>query len=335
MLLALDTLEKALVRRLLLVVVIPHKGSTLAGEDTRNPRVLVGDTPDSDTNASLDSQARLGNALVSISLDLQLLGSSRSVHAEIELGVDNIDAKVGSRAKSSLESLLVGSGSRSSGSGLASKMSLVANTVDLDAVRLDELDDALGTLGLLRVVLKVVVVVEEIGVAVVLVGEAESNGEEGLADGVIPDTRAVGTVLVQSLVNYVPACADALVAGHNLLNVVLHDADEGLVVEPALRYPGRQLRVPYQVVAMNLEVVLLGVCRIAVGILESEVVAGWFKRFPLHRVLGGEGVEVGLDDFALTSLVAESQSGTNEFPTCLLHGLVKAVIVLAMARGTM
>ena len=306
MLLALDTLEEALVRRLLLVVVIPEKGSTLAREDTRNPRVLVGDTPDSHTNASLNSQARLGNALVSISLDLELLGSSRSVHAEIDLGVDNVDAKISSRAKSSLESLLVGSGSRSSGSGLASKMSLVANTVDANAVGLDELDDALGTLGLLRVVLKVVVVVEKLGLAAVLVGEAESNGKEGLADGVIPDARAVCTVLVQSLVNYVPACADALVAGHNGLDVVLHDADEGLVVKSALRYPGWQLRVPYQGVAMDLEVVFLGVCRISVGVFESEVVAGRFDRFPLHCVLGSEGVEVGLDNFALTSLVAES-----------------------------
>ena len=64
--------------------------------------------------------------------------------------------------------------------------------------------------------------------------------------------------------------------------------------------------MPYQSVAMDLKVVFLGVCRISVGVLESEVVAGRFDRFPLHCVLGSEGVEVGLDDFALTSLVAES-----------------------------
>ena len=64
--------------------------------------------------------------------------------------------------------------------------------------------------------------------------------------------------------------------------------------------------MPYQSVAMDLKVVFLGVCRISIGVLESEVVAGRFNRFPLHRVLGSEGVEVGLDDFALTSLVAES-----------------------------
>ena len=123
-------------------------------------------------------------------------------------------------------------------------MGLVANTVDADAVGLDELDDTLGALGLLRVVLEVVVVVEELSLATVLVGEAESNGKEGIADGVVPDAGAVGTVLVQSLVDYVPARANALIAGHHSLDVVLHDANEGLVVESALGYPGRQLRVP-------------------------------------------------------------------------------------------
>ena len=114
-LLGLDSLEEAGVGRLLLVVVVPEKGSTLVLKDTRDPRVLVGDTPDSHTNASLDSHARLGNTLESIGLDLKLLRSSGGVHAEVDLGVDNVDAKVGSRAESSLESSLVGSGTRSSG----------------------------------------------------------------------------------------------------------------------------------------------------------------------------------------------------------------------------
>jgi hypothetical protein len=334
-LLGLDSLEEAGVSRLLLVVVVPEKCGTLALKDARDPGVLVGDSPDGHTSASLDSHAGFGNTLESIGLDLELLGGGRSVHAEVNLGVDDVNAKISSGTESSLEGTLVGSSTGSSGSGLAGKMGLVANTVDADAVGLDELDDASSTLGLLRVVLKVVVVVEELSLATVLVGKAESNGKEGLADGVIPDTGAVGTVLVQSLVDYIPACANTLVAGHDGLDVVLHDTNKGLVVESALRYPGRQLRVPDEGVAVNLEVVLLGVFSVSVGIRESEVVARWLNGLPLHRVLGSEGVEVGLDDLALTGLVAESQSRADEVASSLLHRLVKTVIVLlAVAVGT-
>lgn len=183
-LLALNTLEEALVCRLLLVVLIPKKRSTLTIEDTRDPRILVRNSPYGDTDASLDGQARFGNALKSIGLNLQLLRSSRGVHAEIELGVDNVNAKVSSGVKSSFESLLVWGGAWGSWCGLAGKMGLVANTVDADTVGLDKLNDARSTLGLLRVVLEVVVVVEELGLATVLVGEAESNREVGLANGV-------------------------------------------------------------------------------------------------------------------------------------------------------
>ena len=334
-LLGLDTLEEASVGGLLHVVVVPEKGSTLVLKDTGNPRVLVGDTPDSHTNASLDVHARLSNTLESIGLDLELLGSGGCEHAEVDFGVDNINAEVSSRAEGSLECCLIGSGTRSARGGLAGKMGLVANTVDADAVGLDELDDTLSTLGLLRVVLKVVVVVEELSLATVLVGEAESDGKEGIADGVVPDTGAVGTVLVQGLVDYVPACANALVAGHDGLDVVLHDANEGLVVESALRYPGRQLRVPDQSVAVNLKLVRLGVCRITVGICEGVIALAWVNRLKLHRVLGSEGVEVGLDDLAFAGLVTKGQGCADELPSSLLHGLIEAVLLgLSMAVGT-
>ena len=41
MLLSSDTLQESIISRLLIVVLIPHKGSTLAGKDTRNPAVLI------------------------------------------------------------------------------------------------------------------------------------------------------------------------------------------------------------------------------------------------------------------------------------------------------
>lgn len=293
-LLGLDSLQETGISWLLVVVVIKEKGSTFASENTGDPRVQVGDTPNGHANALLNGQARLSNALESISLDLELLGGGGGVHAEIDLGVDDLDAEICGGAKSSFKSGLVGSSAGSGRGGLAGKMGLVANTVNANAIGLDELDDAGSTLGLVTVVLKVVVVVEELSGSTVLVGETECNRQESLADGVIPHGLAVGSVFVEGLVDYVPAGADALVTGHHSLDVVLHDADERLVVETALGNPDGELRMPNQSVAVHLEVVLLRVCRIAVGIRKGEVVAGWLSRLPLHAVLGGEGVEVGV-----------------------------------------
>lgn len=92
-------------------------------------------------------------------MDLKLLGSRRRVHANINLGVSNIDAFVSSRLESSLERLLVGCCARRCLRRLARKMRLVTNTVDLDTVRLDELDNPLRTGSLVTVVLKVVIIV--------------------------------------------------------------------------------------------------------------------------------------------------------------------------------
>jgi len=73
---------------------------------------------------------------------------------------------------------------------------LAADTVDLNTVRLDELDNTLGT-SCLGTLFDVVVVVEELGLGAVLLGESEGDGEECLTDGVVPDGLAVGTILVE------------------------------------------------------------------------------------------------------------------------------------------
>ena len=85
--------------------------------------------------------------------------------------------------------------------------------------------------------------------------------------------------------------------------------------------------------AVNLKLVRLGVCRISIGIRESIVALVGVDRLKLHRVLGGEGVEVGLDDLAFASLIAEGQGCADEFPSCLLHGLVETVLVLGLAMS--
>ena len=77
-------------------------------------------------------------------------------------------------------------------------MSLNANTVDLDTVRLDEIHDASGTCSLRAVGLGVVIIVEEAGVWVDLGGVGEGDGDVSLADGVVEDGLAVSAILVQS-----------------------------------------------------------------------------------------------------------------------------------------
>lgn len=159
MLLSTKAFDNRGIRWLLVIVLVPEKGSSLGGENTRNPAVLIGDTPNSHTNALLDVNARLGNALVRIGLNGELLGSSRSVHPDVNLRVSNVDALVSGGAESGSQSLLVWSWAWSGGSCLAGKMRLVADAVDLDAVGLDKLHDTLSTESLVAVELEVVIIV--------------------------------------------------------------------------------------------------------------------------------------------------------------------------------
>jgi hypothetical protein len=158
----------------------------------------------------------------------------------------------------------------------------------VDTVALDELHNALGTKSLVAIVLKVVVVVKEMGLGAGLLGELEGKGEESLADSVVERRRTVGTILVQGLVDNVPTSAHVLVSACKLGDMVLHDGDEGLVVKVASTNPCGKLTVPHQVVAVDLLLVCLGPVTVAVGIIESEVVTAGLNDFPLHSVLRGE-----------------------------------------------
>lgn len=170
----LDTLEEAIVGRLLLEVLIPKKSSSLAREDSGNPRKGIRDTPDGHTDTPLDRKAAPGDSLVSRSLGLQLRGSSGGVHADVDLGVDNVDVQNSEAAEDSFECCL--SGQDTSGRGnLLGKVSLKANAVNVHTVALDELNNALGSEGLVAIVLKVVVVVEQLRLGAGLLGELESK----------------------------------------------------------------------------------------------------------------------------------------------------------------
>ena len=95
---------------------------------------------------------------------------------------------------------MVGQGSGGLGDFLG-QVGLQTHAVDVCAVALDELDDALGAEGLVAVVLEVVVVVEELGLGAVLFGKFEGDWDESFADGVVEWRRAVGTVLIQRFIN--------------------------------------------------------------------------------------------------------------------------------------
>ena len=95
---------------------------------------------------------------------------------------------------------MVGQGSGGLGDFLG-QVSLQTHAVDVCAVALDELDDALGAEGLVAVVLEVVVVVEELGLGAVFFGKFEGDWDECFADGVVEWRGAVGAIFVESLVH--------------------------------------------------------------------------------------------------------------------------------------
>lgn len=121
----LDSLEEAIVGRLLLQVLIPQQSGTLAGKDTRDPGEGVGDTPDGHTDTPLNGKAALCDGLVSLGLGLELLGGGGSIHADVDLGVDNVNVQAGEATEDGLKDGLAGQGA-GGGGGLLGKVSLYA-----------------------------------------------------------------------------------------------------------------------------------------------------------------------------------------------------------------
>lgn len=152
--------------------------------------------PDGHANASLDVQAARRDTLIDIRLQLQLGRSRGRVHAGVDFGVRNINAELGKALECSSQGGEIRS--RTSGGSLLDRnVGLETNALDLDAVALHELDDTAGTCSLVTVQLKVVVVVEELGVGVDLGGVGESDGDVSLADRVVEHRLAVGSILIE------------------------------------------------------------------------------------------------------------------------------------------
>ena len=118
---------------------------------------------------------------------------------------------------------------RGGAGGLADdEVGLEAGAVDADPLGFDAGDDLLGGGGLGAGVLDVVVVVVELdGGRSGFGGRGEGDGEVGGADGVVPDVRAVGAVVVQGLVDNVPRVTAGVPVRDQVGDVVLHHGDEG------------------------------------------------------------------------------------------------------------
>ena len=188
---------------------------------------------------------------------------------------------------------------------------LHADAVDGDAGVLHALDEvvdalALGGLGV------IVVVVEQEGVRVRLVGILEGLVDELLAgDLVHRGVAELGTArpdgaVGHGLVHHVPAVDDVLVAVHDGLDVVLHVGVELLLGEEVpvlvLVHPGADLAVPHQGVAAELDAVPAAEVCDAVGILPAEDALLGLRGLGLHRVLGGDAVEFAEDDGDLAGI---------------------------------
>jgi hypothetical protein len=127
----LDALEEAIVSRLLLELVVPQESSALAREGAGDPAEDVGDAPDGHADAPLDGETAPGHGLECVCLNLKLGGSGGGVHADVKLGVHNVDVQSSETAKNSLEASLAGQGTGGRG-GFLGKVGLVKNMVRMN-----------------------------------------------------------------------------------------------------------------------------------------------------------------------------------------------------------
>ena len=190
-------------------------------------------------------------------------------------------------------------------------MRLGTDTVNGDTGSDPLLDVAGHGLGLgVAGAVEVVVVDVELGLWVGGLCGSESGGNKVLAENVVEDGGAEGTVLVEDLVDYVPRVNLAGVGGHELLDVGNHDFLElGLVGDG--RDPGGELGVPDGGVSTDELVVLGGEADERVGAVEGELALGGLGGIPLHAVLRSDLAEVVHDDLLVLALAEGTLVGGN------------------------
>lgn len=135
---------------------------------------------------------------------------------------------------------------------------------------------------------KLTVVVDvQLGIRVCLASRLEGDPDEILAEDVVEDGGAEGTVLLEHLVDDVPGVDLALPARHQLRDVVLHHGGEGRLVVDR-RHPRRKLAVPDCGVATHQLAVGGRKVDGLVGGAEVEVSARRLGGIPFHAVQCGQ-----------------------------------------------
>jgi hypothetical protein len=87
----------------------------------------------------------------------------------------------------------------------------------------------------------------------------------------------------------------ALIASHDRLDVIFHNAHQGGIVVD-LAHPARQLAVPHQGMASHLLPILCRKVGYLIGTVEAELTPVGLGGIPLHSILGCDGTKFGLDD---------------------------------------
>ena len=167
-------------------------------------------------------------------------------------------------------------------------MALRTDAVDGNALRHPLVDVVDHTLGYLRVVgnVEVVVVDVQLGVGVGGAGGAESDADEILAEDTAEDTVSEVAVFSEDLVDDIPLENLALVLCDELGHVVLNDGGQCVAVADVLN-PLGQLGVPEESVTPDELAVLLGEVDDGVGVAERErSTGGCIERVSLVLCIG-------------------------------------------------
>jgi hypothetical protein len=271
-----EGLNDAVVGGVLAEVLEPQEGSTLALEEVGDPAEGIIEVPDGDTDAAADLDAGADDVLVGLALQGKVLLGGRGLESDVELGESHLDAELGEAADG-------GNVVVERGVLLGDEVGLQADAVDGDLGVLEELDDALGALRLGRGPLEVVVVVVELGLRVDLGGGLEGKLDVLLAENLVENALAVGSVLVQRLVDNVPGVALALVVAGDGGDVVDDDLAQLLRSPLGLLDPGSQLAVPDESVAAQQLAVLAGLGGNDVALGEVEDAALGLNKQPLKE----------------------------------------------------
>jgi hypothetical protein len=229
---------------LLLVVIGVEKSLAVTLEDTGDPAVLVGDTPDGNTNTALGVETSADNIGILITLSLELSGGSGDgLMADVKLGDGDLNVEIS-------EALESGSELRARRSLADDQMALETNTIDGGALLLEKLDklDSLVSLG--TVLLKVVVVVVpkwsdpfisrgegglQLGSGIGLAGSLEGDAQEVSSQSAGEDAVSPLGAVIDGLVDHIPSVTITLVVLNNVGDVSLDDLSELLSRESTIR----------------------------------------------------------------------------------------------------